>query len=139
MAVIDSGLVWEMNFDSNTAVDTMETNQISQASATQRLGRCGRVGLGQCYRLFSSSDIEANILKDRPIPEIQRTSLEATCLQTCSMMMNNNQHHNHNTDDGKNDGVAGVKDFLSRAMDPPVEESIAIAIWTVSRNWMPSR
>ena len=130
LAVIDSGLVREMNFNSETNMNTMETNRISKASATQRLGRCGRVGPGTCYRLFSSTDIDADIMKERATPEIQRTSLEGTCLQTCFMMMNNN--NNNNADDGNgnenNDDITGVEDFLSRALDPPIDGSVGYAM-----------
>lgn len=45
-----------------------------------------------------------------PMPEIQSAALEAVCLQTCSMTRE------------------GVQTFLSRAMDPPPEETVAFAL-----------
>ena len=108
LAVIDSGLVREMTFDAESVMSTMETVPTSRASATQRLGRAGRVAPGKCYRLYSRGALEA--MYERPTPEIQRTALEDTCLQTCSMT---------------NKGVAT---FLQRAMDPPTEESVALAM-----------
>lgn len=108
LCVIDSGLVREMYYDAESAMATMETVQTSRASATQRLGRAGRVAPGKCYRIYSRAALEAML--ERPMPEIQRTALEATCLQTCSL-----------TNDG-------VENFLSRAMDPPAEESVLLAM-----------
>ena len=105
LAVIDSGLVREMNYDAELSMSAMETKQTSRASATQRLGRAGRVAPGKCYRLYSRGDFEA--MSARPTPEIQRTALEATCLQTCSMTTKN------------------VEDFLSQALDPPQQESVS--------------
>ena len=49
-------------------------------------------------------------MPERTMPEIQRTALESTCLQTCSM-----------TNDG-------VENFLRRALDPPSEEAISFAM-----------
>ncbi|OEU11976.1 P-loop containing nucleoside triphosphate hydrolase protein, partial [Fragilariopsis cylindrus CCMP1102] len=121
LAVVDSGLVREMNFDAQTAMNAMETNPTSKASATQRLGRAGRVAPGKCYRLYTRSNL--SLMDDRPTPEIQRTALEATCLQTCSLI-------NSSSDDDSDDNtdITGVEDFLSRAMDPPVDGAIAFAM-----------
>lgn len=108
LAVIDSGLVRELNYDAESAMSSMDTSQTSRASATQRLGRAGRVAPGKCYRLYSRGDFEA--MSARPTPEIQRTALESTCLQTCSMT------------------TKTVEEFLSQALDPPPEESVAHAM-----------
>jgi HrpA-like RNA helicase len=113
LAVVDTGLVREMNFSAEANVTAMETNKTSQASATQRLGRAGRVAAGKCYRLYSRGDFEA--MPARPTPEIQRTALEATCLQICSMT---NQ---------------GVEKFLEQALDPPPKESISLAMERLSK------
>ena len=108
LAVVDSGLVREMSYNPESAMSMMGTASTSRASATQRTGRAGRVAPGVCYRLYSRAMFEA--MPERPTPEIQRTALEATCLQTCSM-----------TD-------AGVQKFLSEAMDPPAEETVTLAM-----------
>ena len=108
LAVVDSGLVREMSYNPESAMSMMGTASTSRASATQRTGRAGRVAPGVCYRLYSRAMFEA--MSERPTPEIQRTALEATCLQTCSM-----------TD-------AGVQKFLSEAMDPPAEETVTLAM-----------
>jgi HrpA-like RNA helicase len=108
LSVIDTGLVREMNFDAESGMSTMETVPTSKASATQRLGRAGRVAPGKCYRLYSRGALHA--MFEQPTPEIQRTALEATCLQTCSMTRES------------------VESFLQRAMDPPRADSIIFAM-----------
>ena len=120
LAVVDSGLVREMNYNPESAMSTMGTVSTSRASATQRTGRAGRVAPGVCYRLYSRAMFEA--MPERPTPEIQRTALEATCLQTCSMTN------------------SGVQAFLAEAMDPPAEETVTLAMERLktlapSRRW----
>ena len=53
--------------------------RISQASADQRKGRCGRVAAGICIRLYTQEDFEAR--RTFTEPEIQRTNLAAVILQ----------------------------------------------------------
>ncbi|WOX05764.1 ATP-dependent helicase HrpB [Microbulbifer pacificus] len=53
--VVDSGLMRESRFDPNTGMNRLVTTQISQASATQRTGRAGRLSAGHCLRLWSES------------------------------------------------------------------------------------
>jgi HrpA-like RNA helicase len=108
LVVVDSGLVREMSYNPESAMSTMGTVPTSRASATQRTGRAGRVAPGVCYRLYSKAMFEA--MPERPTPEIQRTALEATCLQTCSMTN------------------SGVQAFLAEAMDPPAEETVTLAM-----------
>ncbi len=108
LAVIDGGLVKEMNYSSEKAMSEMVTIPTSKASATQRLGRAGRVAPGKCYRLYSKGQHHA--MMERSSPEIQRTALEATCLNTITMT---NQR---------------VKAFLHRAMDPPSTTDIGHAM-----------
>lgn len=56
---------------------------ISQASADQRRGRCGRIGPGVCIRLFEESDYKT---RERfTPPEILRTNLASVILQTQSL------------------------------------------------------
>jgi len=51
-AVVDSGLAREPRFDANAGFTRLETVAISQASATQRAGRAGRLGPGYALRLW---------------------------------------------------------------------------------------
>jgi len=108
LAIVDSGLVREMGWDAHSAMSTMRTVPASRVSATQRTGRAGRVAPGKCYRLYSRGVLSA--MPERPVPEIQSAALEAVCLQTCSMTRE------------------GVQTFLSRAIDPPPEETVAFAL-----------
>jgi len=108
LAVVDGGLVRELRWDAESAMSTMETVPTSRASATQRLGRAGRVAPGRCYRLYSRGVFET--MAERPAPEIQRTALEATCLQTCAMVQD------------------GIAQFLDRAMDPPSADAVTFAV-----------
>ena len=77
--VIDSGLARISRYSFRTKVQRLPIEAISQASANQRAGRCGRVAEGVCIRLYSE---EAFL--NRPEytePEIQRTNLASVILQ----------------------------------------------------------
>lgn len=77
--VIDSGLARINRYDARSRVQRLLTKRISQASARQRRGRCGRVSDGVCVRLYDEEDFER-----RPPyidPEIRRTSLAGVILQ----------------------------------------------------------
>jgi ATP-dependent helicase HrpA len=60
---------------------------VSQASANQRAGRCGRVGPGICIRLYSQADYSTR--EAFTAPEIQRTNLAAVILRTLSLKLGN--------------------------------------------------
>lgn len=51
--VIDTGLIRKPLFNPKTGMDSLETLNISKASADQRMGRAGRTEPGKCYRLWS--------------------------------------------------------------------------------------
>ena len=53
-AVVDSGLAREPRFDPNAGFTSLETVQVSTASAVQRAGRAGRLGPGYALRLWSA-------------------------------------------------------------------------------------
>ncbi|RLA48216.1 MAG: ATP-dependent RNA helicase HrpA, partial [Gammaproteobacteria bacterium] len=77
--VIDTGLVRISRYSYRTKVQQLPIEPISQASANQRAGRCGRLSDGICIRLYSQDDYE-----QRPLfttPEILRTNLAAVILQ----------------------------------------------------------
>ncbi|MCI0655318.1 MAG: ATP-dependent RNA helicase HrpA, partial [Methylococcaceae bacterium] len=77
--VIDSGLARINRYSLRSKIQQLPIEKISQASANQRAGRCGRLGPGICIRLFSEPDY-----LDRPRftdPEILRTNLAAVILQ----------------------------------------------------------
>ncbi len=78
--VIDPGTARISRYSARTKTQRLPIEPVSQASADQRMGRCGRVGPGVCIRLFSEKDYQ---LRDRyTAPEIQRTNLAAVILKT---------------------------------------------------------
>jgi ATP-dependent helicase HrpA len=77
--VIDAGTARISRYNRRTKVQRLPIEAISQASANQRAGRCGRIAPGICVRLYSEDDFEA-----RPAftdPEILRTNLASVILQ----------------------------------------------------------
>ncbi|MCD2192782.1 ATP-dependent RNA helicase HrpA [Actinomycetospora endophytica] len=77
--VIDPGLARISRYSQRTKVQRLPIEKISQASATQRAGRCGRVADGICVRLYSEDDFDAR--QEFTDPEIQRTNLASVILQ----------------------------------------------------------
>jgi ATP-dependent helicase HrpB len=65
-AVIDTGLKRAPRFDTASGMTSLETVRVSQASAEQRKGRAGRLGPGQCYRLWSEAEMRALAAHDEP-------------------------------------------------------------------------
>ncbi len=61
-AVVDSGLAREPRFDPRRGMSRLQLTRISEANATQRAGRAGRLGPGLAIRLWSASErLEANV------------------------------------------------------------------------------
>jgi ATP-dependent helicase HrpA len=77
--VIDSGLVRISRYSYRTKVQRLPIERISQASANQRAGRCGRLSAGVCVRLYSQEDFLSR--KEFTDPEILRTNLASVILQ----------------------------------------------------------
>jgi ATP-dependent helicase HrpA len=77
--VIDSGYARISRYSYRSKVQRLPIEKISQASAEQRKGRCGRVGPGVCVRLYSQEDFTARAPFTEP--EIQRTDLAAVILK----------------------------------------------------------
>lgn len=81
--VIDTGTARISRYSHRTKVQRLPIERVSQASANQRSGRCGRVSDGIAIRLYSEEDYES-----RPRftdPEILRTNLAAVILQMTAM------------------------------------------------------
>jgi ATP-dependent helicase HrpA len=81
--VIDTGTARISRYSHRTKVQRLPIERVSQASANQRSGRCGRVSDGIAIRLYSEEDFES-----RPQftdPEILRTNLAAVILQMTAM------------------------------------------------------
>lgn len=77
--VIDPGLARISRYSAQRQVQRLQIEEISQASARQRAGRCGRVTDGVCIRLYD----EENFEKRTPFtdPEIRRSSLASVLLR----------------------------------------------------------
>ncbi len=96
-AVVDTGVARISRYSRRLKVQRLPIEPISQASADQRAGRCGRVGPGVCIRLYEAEEFDT-----RPRfsdPEILRTNLAAVMLQMASL------------------GLGEVEDFAF--VDPP--------------------
>ena len=77
--VIDPGTARISRYSKATKVQRLPIEPISQASANQRSGRCGRVADGIAIRLYAEADFESRPLYTEP--EILRTSLASVILQ----------------------------------------------------------
>ena len=77
--VIDTGTARISRFNRRTKVQRLPIEPISQASANQRSGRCGRVAPGIAIRLYSEQDFASR--DEFTEPEIQRTNLAAVILR----------------------------------------------------------
>jgi ATP-dependent helicase HrpA len=102
-AVIDPGIARVKRYSPRLKLDRLHIEQVSQASADQRKGRCGRVGPGTCIRLYSEADFES-----RPAytdPEIRRAALAGVILRMLSL------------------GLGAIEDFPF--LEPPEPRAIA--------------
>ena len=104
--VIDPGTARISRFSKATKVQRLPIEPVSQASANQRAGRCGRVADGIAIRLYSRDDFESR--PEFTEPEILRTSLAAVILQMVAV------------------GVASTPDDVARFpfVEPPDTRSI---------------
>ena len=82
-SVIDTGLARISRWSARTKVQRLPIEAISQASAQQRSGRCGRIEAGVAIRLYSQEDFEGR--PEFTEPEILRTSLASVILQMTSL------------------------------------------------------
>lgn len=83
--VIDSGLVRISRYSYRSKIQRLPIEPISQASANQRAGRCGRIAPGLCIRLYDEEEFQ-----QRPAftdPEILRTNLASVILQMLHMRL----------------------------------------------------
>ncbi|XP_037630844.1 ATP-dependent DNA/RNA helicase DHX36 [Sebastes umbrosus] len=110
--VIDGGKIKETNFDTNNNISTMTAEWVSLANAKQRRGRAGRVCPGKCYHLYNG--LRASLLDAYQLPEIMRTPLEELCLQIKILKL------------------GSIARFLEKALDPPTEKAVNLAIKNLS-------
>jgi ATP-dependent helicase HrpA len=81
--VIDPGMARVSRYSYRSQIQGLPIEAVSQASANQRKGRCGRVSAGICYRLYSEEDFAARPLYTEP--EILRTNLAQVLLQMLAL------------------------------------------------------
>ncbi|MEP4889216.1 MAG: ATP-dependent RNA helicase HrpA [Aliiglaciecola sp.] len=87
--VIDPGFARLSRYSYRSKVQRLPIEAISQASANQRAGRCGRVSEGICIRLYSEEDFSGR--PEFTDPEILRTNLASVILQMLSLKLGNIQ------------------------------------------------
>src|SRR5690349_13859280 len=100
--VVDTGLARVKRYSYRSKVEQLRVENISQASATQRAGRCGRVASGVCVRLYAEDEFAR-----RPAftdPEVLRSSLANVILRMKSL------------------GLSAVEEFPF--IDPPSPKAI---------------
>ena len=101
--VVDPGLARVKRYSPRAKLDRLHIEPVSQASADQRKGRCGRISEGTCYRLYSEADFES-----RPRytdPEIRRAALAGVILRMLSL------------------GLGSIEDFPF--LEPPEPRAVA--------------
>jgi ATP-dependent helicase HrpA len=81
--VVDSGLARVSRYSVRGKVQRLHVERISQASADQRKGRCGREADGICIRLYSEEDFAAR--ETYTPPEILRTNLASVILRMAAL------------------------------------------------------
>jgi len=100
--VVDTGLARVKRYSYRNKVEQLRVENVSQASAKQRAGRCGRVASGVCVRLYAEDEFGR-----RPAftdPEVQRSSLANVILRMKSL------------------GLGGIENFPF--LDPPAPRAI---------------
>jgi ATP-dependent helicase HrpA len=83
--VVDTGQARVKRYSYRNKVEMLQVENVSQAAAQQRAGRCGRVADGICFRLYSEEDFAG-----RPRftdPELLRSSLAAVILRALSLKL----------------------------------------------------
>ena len=78
--VIDSGIEKKAIFQLNRGITHLQSQKISQASATQRAGRAGRLAAGTCYRLWSKE--QHSRLAQQITPEIMHSDMSSFILES---------------------------------------------------------
>ncbi|WP_372018734.1 ATP-dependent RNA helicase HrpA [Pseudoxanthomonas sp. 10H] len=101
--VVDPGEARIKRYSPRSKIDRLHVEPISQASANQRKGRCGRIAEGVCYRLYAEADFQSR--PEFTDPEIRRSSLAGVILRMLHL------------------GLGRIEDFPF--LEPPDERAIA--------------
>ncbi|TDK20489.1 ATP-dependent RNA helicase HrpA [Luteimonas aestuarii] len=81
--VVDPGLARVKRYSPRQKLDRLHIEPVSQASADQRKGRCGRIAPGTCLRLYSEADFQSR--PQYTDPEIRRAALAGVILRMLSL------------------------------------------------------
>ena len=81
--VVDPGVARVKRYSPRQKLDRLHIEPVSQASANQRAGRCGRVASGVCIRLYSDADFQSRA--EFTDPEIRRSALAGVILRMLSI------------------------------------------------------
>ena len=106
--VVDGGRVKENQYDSMNQMPMLCLTWASQAAATQRRGRAGRVQPGECYHICSSRVWRQ--LQEFSLPEILRVPLDELVLQVLLL------------------DLGDPRDFLAQAVTPPAPEAVHVCL-----------
>lgn len=85
--VVDTGLARISSYNPKSRTTGLPVARVSQASCNQRAGRCGRIGPGICFRLYTEDDFLSR--PEYTIPEIKRSNLAEVLLQMSSLKLGN--------------------------------------------------
>lgn len=83
--VVDTGTARISRYSARSRMQRLPVEPVSQASANQRAGRCGRIAPGICIRLYDEDDYQSR--DPFTAPEIQRTNLAAVILRTMNLRL----------------------------------------------------
>ncbi len=108
--VIDSGYKRQASFNPKTGVTRLSLKRISQASATQRAGRAGRLAAGRCVRIWSQEEQGRMLKADEP--EITQAEL-VSMVHDCAYW-----------------GAKACNELLLLTLPPSVNEQLAWALLT---------
>ncbi|HZE40055.1 MAG TPA: ATP-dependent RNA helicase HrpA [Stackebrandtia sp.] len=108
--VIDPGTARISRYSLRTKVQRLPIEPISQASANQRKGRCGRTSDGICVRLYSEEDFDSR--PEFTDAEILRTNLASVILQMTAA------------------GLGRIEEFPF--IDPPDRRNIRDGVWLLN-------
>ncbi|WP_433656422.1 ATP-dependent RNA helicase HrpA [Nocardia sp. CA-128927] len=135
--VVDPGTARISRYSMRTKVQRLPIEPVSQASARQRAGRCGRVADGICIRLYSEDDFDS-----RPAftePEILRTNLAAVILQMTALGLGDIENFPFVEAPDKRairDGIALLEELgaLGRRTDSDTESDAGLTLTPIGRD-----
>ncbi len=81
--VVDPGVARVKRYSPRQKLDRLHIEPVSQASANQRAGRCGRIAPGTCFRLYSEADFASR--PEFTDPEIRRAALAGVILRMLAL------------------------------------------------------